>query len=183
VVILDLIKSFAAPIFGLIGVLVGSKLNMKRDRQIQKEFLSKKLRIEKYQQYSLDLSDYIREFASHISLIKKLITGKITHKEFRNLNDSKQENAIQIYRRLLANKVFIPEVYSERVEKLNDYYSIICNKIYEGFHEPNSDKRYHDNDEVTYEAIKKEIESSLSFGMVIYEEMTETLKKEIEGLK
>jgi hypothetical protein len=182
-IILEFIKTYATPIFSIIGVFVGSKLNMKRNVQVQKDFLSRKLRIEKYQEYALDLSDFLREIASNIALLLKLEQGEVTHKEFRSINDSNQDKATHISRRLLANKLFISDVFTEQVEKLNDNYGIICNKIYEGYHEPNSKTRYFDNREITYEAIKKDIESSLTFGMNIFEELNMELKKELEGLK
>jgi hypothetical protein len=180
---IDIIKTFAAPVFGLIGVFVGSKLNMKRNVQIQKDFLSRKLRIEKYQEYSLDVSDFIREIASNLALIIKLIKSEITHSEFRNINDSNQDKATRINRRLLANKLFISNDYTQRVEKLNEQYGNICDKIYERYYEPNSKERYYDNNQITYETIKKDIEFSLTFGMEVYEDLSKELKKELEGLK
>ncbi|MBT2653897.1 hypothetical protein J7E81_01380 [Bacillus sp. ISL-18] len=180
---LDLIKTFATPIFGIIGVFVGSKLNAKRDIKFQKEFLSRKLRIEKYQEFSLDLSDFIREGASSISRMVKLLKSEITHQEFRQLNDSSQGEAIRIHRRLMVNQWFIPDEYRARYEKVFDNYNLICDRIYEGFHEPDTQKRYYKDHEITYEAIKRDIESFLIAATKVYEDLNKELNKELEGLK
>ncbi|PFP30102.1 hypothetical protein COJ96_07890 [Bacillus sp. AFS073361] len=177
--IFDFIKTFATPIFGLIGVFVGSKLSAKREIKLQKEFLSRKLRIEKYQEFSLDLSDFIREGATSLSRMVDLIKGEITHKEFRQLNDSSQAEAIRICRRLMVNQWFIPDEYRDRYEKVYDNYNV----IFEGFHEPDTPKRNFKDHEITYEAIKRDIESFLTIAVNVYEDLNNELKKELEGLK
>jgi len=61
---LDLLKIFATPIIGLIGVFVGSKLKLKSDIKVQKEFLLRELNINKNQEASQGLLEIVLEMES-----------------------------------------------------------------------------------------------------------------------
>ncbi|MCB5235497.1 hypothetical protein [Niallia circulans] len=180
---IEIIKLLVAPAIGLIGVLVGSRLKFKSDIKVKKEFLAREIRINKLQEISHELSEMMREVAYSVSNITKRLHNEIADGEFRNLNDEHQERLIRWKRSLNIKMVFINKDYQKRIGKFYDMSDVIDDKIFEGFHNPNTNNRRFSNDEITFDAIKKDIIQATEYVYQIIKDLNEDLLKEIEELK
>ncbi|MGG4412156.1 hypothetical protein ABER75_26165 [Niallia taxi] len=179
----DIIKILIAPLIGLLGVFVGSRLKQKSDIKIQKEFLAKEIKINKLQEVSHELSDMMREVVYSSSIIVKKIRFEVSDIEFRNLNDDHQERMIKIYRSVKSKMLFLNQDHQERITIFYNMAMDIDDKIFEGFHYSDlKDRRYAD-DEITFEAIKDHINDATEYIYDVIERLNKELLKELEGLK
>ncbi|WP_419882775.1 hypothetical protein ACN6MY_03640 [Peribacillus sp. B-H-3] len=184
--ILEIVRIFAAPVIGLIGVWLGSRLKQKSDIKVQKEFLLREIKIKNLQEVSQDLSDLIREVVSPFGLIFKLTKNKIALGEFQQGNDLHQERTTKLYRGIKVKILFLDEDYKNNIEIFYDKYLLLADKIYEGYYqfqdiEPQN--RKYSIDEVSFDAIRMDIDDAASFGYNILESLNKDLIEELGKLK
>jgi hypothetical protein len=178
---MDIISTLITAFVGLIGVWLGSYLTKRNTIKTEKQFLMKKLRLEKIQSICINLLDYIRTIAKIHSLVVQYEKKEISHEEFKIKNDQFQEDVTEYFRFLTANEIFLTGIQME-VEKLNDKYQLICNKIYEKYHNPQTRKVYFDEEEKTYESINNDFEHCLLIGNDIIQKLNKILYEEINEL-
>lgn len=174
---------FVAPVIGLIGVFVGSRLKMKSDIKIQKDFLVREIKINKLQEVAQDMSDMVREVAYTLGLINKKLQGELSHSEYRNLNDENQEKMTKVYRGIRVKQLFLSKEYQEKIEVFYNQYLCLCDKIYEGFYATDTKNRKYKDEEITYSSIRLDTETYVKDGYEIVEELNKELLKELKALQ
>ncbi|MCY8818391.1 hypothetical protein MOE19_16865 [Bacillus atrophaeus] len=178
----EILRSVIAPVIGLIGVLIGSKLKENSDIKIRKEFLVREMRIQKYQELSIEISDFLREIGKLKILVINLEKKEITHEVFCEENDNIQDRALKLRRIINVKKPFLLDKHAKLFENIYDEYLIICNLVYEGYHNPGDKKKFFKPEEVTYQQIIHRITKVLDLGYELAEEMNSELVKEMKNL-
>lgn len=158
------------------------KIQAENDLKRGKLFFYKKIKIEKTQEVVKCLNDYLRTIALLEVRLIELLTQTIKHEEFKKQNNFLQ-NEVTIHKRfLLTNKVFT-EKYENYLTALRDEFDLICDKIYEGYQNPNPPKKRYTNEEVTYDKFKNSFNNCINTGITIIDLMNNDLKNELEDLK
>ncbi|WP_061572756.1 hypothetical protein [Bacillus atrophaeus] len=178
----EIIRSAIAPIIGLIGVLIGSKLKENSDIKIRKEFLVREMRIQKYQELSIEISDFLREIGKLSILVINLEKKDITHEVFCEENDNIQDRALKLRRIISVKKPFLLDKHANVFENIYDEYLIICDLIYDGYHNPQGKKKPFKPEEITCKQIVHRITKVLDLGYELAEEMNAELVKEMKDL-
>ncbi|WP_273125824.1 hypothetical protein [Bacillus weihaiensis] len=168
-------------------------LQVEKDSKREREFLSKQIRIEKYQEvYSL-LSDSNREFAliiEHVTDYTNMITTKNTLWENIQQIETK---VLTLRRRLKGLEPFIDDL-DVNLEKLMTYYKKTFNHVNLYFKEQHSANLYKDSDgtEVIMPSSKKPpspnevknaVDDLMQFTSGLCRTINEKLKRELESLE
>lgn len=178
----EYIDTIITGVIGLIGVWLGSVLSKNNMAKHEKEFLVRRLRIEKTQEILLDLLEYARRIASIHNALVQYIKNEISHEQFKSVNDAKQAEKLEFLRRLNVNMVFAEQLENE-YNKLLKISTIYFDKLYEGFHNPKTLKRYYEVDEVTFESLNHEFAKFTKTMDSLCEKLRQILKVELEALR
>lgn len=178
---LELVVLIVTPIIGLLGVFVGSKLARDNEVRIRKEFLVREMKIEKYEELSRNLHEYLRIIARIDNAIIKFENGDINHEEFRITNSELQDKALIIQRTISVNRVFVLE-FEYNLNRFTDGFARYCDKIYDGYQNPNNANPVYVKSEVTYEEINLEMISCSSLGLDIIKSINKKIDAELNAL-
>lgn len=178
---LELVGLIVTPIIGLLGVFVGSKLARDNEVRIRKEFLAREIKIEKYEELSRNLHEYLRIITRIHNAIINFEKGDINHEGFKKKNNELQEEALIIQRTISVNRVFVLE-FEYNLNRFTDGFARYCDKIYDGYQNPNNANPVYDKSEVTYEEIKLEMMSCSSLGLDIIESINKKINAELNAL-
>ncbi|PAE87661.1 hypothetical protein [Shouchella clausii] len=129
-------ESWLTPTMSIVSVFVGAFITHWSNDRIQKKSMIEKLNIDKKTEALRILLDTNRLITNHQMCVVSFYKNKITHEEFLIEEHSLQDALTDIQRELIPYKPFLKNEFVQQLKHYQDYFGILCNKVYDIYRNP-----------------------------------------------
>ncbi|WP_102336360.1 hypothetical protein [Salimicrobium jeotgali] len=178
---IEILSIIIPSIIGFVGVVIGSKLSKNNSLEIEKSIMITKFKLEKYQNLASFYNEYLRKLAKIRNLVVRREKDELTLEEFKEMNDQFQDEITDL-RRLIRNDLVLVDEVKDEDEKQVKLFVELCDKVYEGYHNPETKQRFYSDSQVSYKAIKEKFDITMEHAFEVMEKINKYLKEELDKL-